>query len=62
MLMYTIICLMHMLQALHTVAAALNVYHNVLLRNIMESDEWSITVYNHPLPRTPDTQVRIYIT
>jgi ABC-type multidrug transport system ATPase subunit len=43
-------------QALHTVAAALNAYHNVLLKNIMMDNEWSITAYNHPLPRRPDTQ------
>ena len=56
------VCSMHCscilcIQPLHTVAAALNAFDNVLLRNIMESKDWSITVYNHPLPRTQDTQV-----
>jgi ATP-binding cassette subfamily A (ABC1) protein 3 len=43
-------------QPYHVVPAALNAYHNVLLRNIMKSNNWSITVNNHPLPRTLETQ------
>ena len=51
------VSLPHTNQPFHTVAAALNTYHNILLRKVMKSDDWSITVYNHPLPRTVDTQV-----
>ena len=50
-----------MLQAYHTVAAALNAYHNILLKNLMGDNEWSITAYNHPLPRLPVTEVCVCV-
>ena len=50
-----------LMQPYHIVPAALNAYHNVLLRNIMKNNDWSITINNHPLPRTLETQVTPHI-
>ncbi|CAI8011243.1 Phospholipid-transporting ATPase ABCA1 [Geodia barretti] len=38
-------------QPYHMVASSLNAFHNVFLKQVM-GEEWSITAYNHPLPRT----------
>ena len=38
------------------VASALNAFHNIFLKQVMD-DEWSITAYNYPLPRTEQTKV-----
>lgn len=40
------------------VASALNAFHNVYVKQV-KGEEWSITAYNHPLPRTQDTKVHI---
>ena len=44
-------------QPLHMVAAALNAFSNIRLRHIQNDADWSITVYNHPLPKSPETEV-----
>ena len=44
-------------QPLHMVAAALNAFSNIRLRHIQNNSDWSITVYNHPLPRSQETEV-----
>lgn len=45
-------------QPWHMSAAMLNAFHNVWLRQTAENQELSITVYNHPLPRTNEGEVR----
>ena len=52
------VCVVLSLQAYHMVASALNAFHNVLLKQVM-GEEWSISAYNHPLPRTEQTKVTI---
>ena len=52
------VCVALSLQAYHMVASALNAFHNVLLKQVM-GEEWSISAYNHPLPRTEQTKVTV---
>ena len=44
-------------QAFHVVASALNAFHNIFLNQVV-GDGWSISAYNHPLPRTQQTKVK----
>ena len=38
--------------------AVLNGFYNLYLKQVMESDDYTITVTNQPLPRSIDEQVR----
>jgi len=47
-------------------AAALNAFHTIYLRHILEESgatetDYTITVNNHPLPRTAEGEVCVHI-
>ena len=44
-------------QPYHMPAAALNAFHNILLKKLSPSQSFSISVNNHPLPRNLTVQV-----
>ena len=46
-----------LLQTWHMSAAVLNAFHNVWLREVTGITNLSITVNNHPLPRSSEGQV-----
>ena len=46
------------LQPFHMAAAALNAFHNIWLRTALGRDDVTITVRNHPLPRSVRGQVK----
>ena len=46
-------------QPWHMSAAALNAFHNVWLRQATNNSDLTLTVNNHPLPRTVDAEVCI---
>ena len=46
------------LQPFHMPAAALNAFHTIYMRHVLNNDSYSMKVNNHPLPRTSDGEVR----
>ena len=49
------------MQPFHMPAAALNVFHNVLLRSVTGEDDITIVINNHPLPRN-NASIQVYST
>ena len=41
--------------------AALNAFHNIWLRQATGNPDLTLTVNNHPLPRTAQSQVHVHV-
>ena len=59
--MYSVFHTSFILQPYHMSAAALNAFHNIWLKHATNNKELTLDVNNHPLPRTAEAEVRVYI-